>query len=138
MASIRSVGKVDDPVLEIRIDGARPDAAPRLAGARTNPRPFYATLEPDDPMSEFARRLRGLALPQTPTPFEGLVLAILGQQTSNRVARILRDVLVDEFGAAAEISGDPRRTFPSPSALANAGPDASIWSRRRTVLARSP
>ena len=133
LASIRSVGEVDDPALEIRIDGARPDAdaldrtmdaALRLAGARTDPRPFYAALEPDDPMSDFARRLRGLGLPQTPTPFEGLVLAILGQQISNHVARILRDLLVDEFGAAAEIGGETRRTFPSPSALASAGPDA--------------
>ena len=136
LASIRSVGEVNAPALEIRIDGADGarldaaardralDAAMRLAGARTDPRPFYAALQPDDPMSEFARRLRGLALPQTPTPFEGLVLAILGQQISNRVARILRDLLVDTFGAAVEIGGETRRTFPSPSALASAGADA--------------
>ena len=133
LASIRSAGGVEEPALEVEISGADPgaaaadwvfDAALRLAGARTDLRPFYAALEPDDPMAQFARRLRGLGLPQTPTPFEGLVLAILGQQISNQVARILRDLLVDTFGAAAEIGGETRRTFPSPSALASAGPDA--------------
>lgn len=134
IVSIRSVGEVDAPELEIRISaGAELDAAAldrtanaalRLAGARTDLRPFYAALAPDDPMSDFARRLRGLALPQTPTPFEGLVLAILGQQISNHVARVLRDLLVDEFGETSTIDGETRTAFPSPAALASAGPDA--------------
>ena len=133
IASIRSVGEVDAPELEIRIAGAELDAAAldraldaalRLAGARTALRPFYAALAPDDPMSEFARRLRGLGLPLTPTPFEGLVLAVLGQQISNRVARVLRDLLVDEFGESATIDGETRTAFPSPAALADAGPAA--------------
>ena len=133
LASIRSAGGVEEPALDVAISGADPgadaadrvfDAALRLAGARTDLRPFYAALEPDDPMAGFARRLRGLGLPQTPTPFEGLVLAILGQQISNSVARMLRDLLVDTFGAAAEIGGETRKTFPSPSALASAGADA--------------
>ena len=133
LARVRSVGGVEEPALEVEISGEDPgadaadwafDAALRLAGAWTDPRPFYAALEPDDPMAQFARKLRGLALPQTPTPFEGLVLAILGQQISNHVARILRDSLVDTFGAAAEIGGETRKAFPSPSALASAGADA--------------
>lgn len=132
--SIRSVGDADAPELEIRISaGAKLDAAAldrtadaalRLAGARTDLRPFYAALAPDDPMSGFARRLRGLGLPRTPTPFEGLVLAILGQQISNHVARVLRDLLVDEFGETITIDGETRTAFPSPAALAGAGPDA--------------
>lgn len=134
IVSIRSVGEVDAPELEIRISAGADldaaaldrtlDAALRLAGARTDLRPFYAALAPDDPMSDFARRLRGLGLPQTPTPFEGLVLAILGQQISNHVARVLRDLLVDEFGETITIDGETRTAFPSPVALAAAGPDA--------------
>lgn len=134
IASIRSVGDADAPELEIRISaGAELDAAAldrtadaalRLAGARTDLRPFYAALAPDDPMSDFARRLRGLGIPQTPTPFEGLVLAILGQQISNQVARVLRDLLVDEFGETVTIDGETRTAFPSPAALAAAGADA--------------
>ena len=133
LASIRSVGGVEEPALEVEISGADPgaaamdwafDAALRLAGARTDLRPFYAALKPDDPMARFARRLRGLGLPQTPTPFEGLILAILGQQISNHVARMLRDLLVDTFGDSVTINGETRRTFPSPSALASAGADA--------------
>ena len=133
LASIRSVGETDAPELEIRIAGAELDAAAldrtvdaalRLAGARTALRPFYAALAPDDPMSAFARRLRGLALPLTPTPFEGLILAILGQQISNHVARVLRDLLVDTFGESVIIDGETRTAFPSPAALASAGADA--------------
>ena len=133
LASVRSVGEVESPALEVEISGANLDApaedwvfdaALRLAGARTDPRPFYDSLEPDAPMAEFARALRGLGMPQTPTPFEGLVLAIIGQQISNAAARSLRDSLVDEFGESAEIGGETRKAFPSPSALASAGADA--------------
>lgn len=133
LVSIRSVGETDAPELEIRIAGAEldvaardrtVDAALRLAGARTDLRPFYAALAPDDPMSAFARQLRGLGLPLTPTPFEGLVLAILGQQISNHVARVLRDLLVDTFGESVIIDGETRTAFPTPAALADAGADA--------------
>ena len=133
LVSIRSVGETDAPELEIRIAGAELaaaardrtlDAALRLAGARTDLRPFYAALAPDDPMRAFARRLRGLGLPLTPTPFEGLILAILGQQISNHVARVLRDLLVDTFGKSVIIDGETRTAFPTPAALANAGADA--------------
>lgn len=133
LASVRSVGSVENPALEVEIAGANLgadaedrvfDAALRLAGAQTDPRAFYDSLEPDDPMARFAQDLRGLGLPQTPTPFEGIVLAIIGQQISNHVARVLRDSIVDEFGESATIGGETRKAFPSPTALADAGTDA--------------
>ena len=49
-------------------------------------------------MAEFTGRFRGLGIAQSASPFEGLVLSILGQQISNEVARVLRDLLVDRLG----------------------------------------
>ena len=76
-------------------------------------------------MYELARHFRGLGIPQAASPFEGLVLSILGQQISNEVARVLRDLLVDTLGGSISAGGVDYRVFPSPMAIAEAGTDAS-------------
>ncbi len=131
--SIRSSGAVDAPSLDIEITGARLgadvadrafDIAIRLVGAHAELAPFYHSVRSDDPVAPFLRTLRGLGVPQSATPFEGLALSILGQQISSHVARILRDLLVDTLGADVEIGGAARKAFPSPQSIADAGPDA--------------
>ena len=102
--SVRSVGEVERPRIEARLVGDRLNSeeesqavglAVRLVGAQGSRIEFYDCIEDDDPMAEFTGRFRGLGIAQSASPFEGLVLSILGQQISNEVARVLRDLLVD-------------------------------------------
>lgn len=130
--SVRSVGEVEIPRIEIRLEGDRlgPEEesqavglAARLVGAQGSLTGFYNALDADDPMTQFTFRFRGLGIAQSASPFEGLVLSILGQQISNEVARVLRDLLVDRLGKAISVEGAEYRAFPSPAAIAEAGID---------------
>ena len=131
--SVRSTGELEEPRLEIRIAGDElsakeqsrvVDVAARSVGAKGSPLGFYESLEASDPMSGLARHFRGLGIPQAVSTFEGLVLSILGQQISNEVARVLRDLLVDSLGISISVEGLEYRLFPSPSAIAEAGTEA--------------
>ncbi len=130
--SVRSVGEVERPRIEVRLEGDRlsseyeskvVEVATRLVGAQNSLTEFYDSVEDDDPMAEFTDRFRGLGIAQSASPFEGLVLSILGQQISNEVARVLRDLLVDTLGNVVSVNGVDYRTFPSPAAIADAGID---------------
>jgi DNA-3-methyladenine glycosylase II len=130
--SVRSVGEVETPSIEVRLEGDLPSSdeeskvvgvATRLVGAQGSLIEFYDAIESDDPMAEFTGRFRGLGIAQSASPFEGLVLSILGQQISNEVARVLRDLLVDTLGEVISVNGVDYRAFPSPAAIAEAGID---------------
>ena len=130
--SVRSVGEVETPCIEASLAGDRlsseeeskaVEIAARLVGAQGGLIEFYNSVERDAPIAEFTSRFRGLGIAQSASPFEGLVLSILGQQISNEVARALRDLLVDTLGEALSIDGVEYRAFPSPTAIADAGVD---------------
>ena len=130
--SVRSVGEVERPRLEVRLKGDRLSSeeeseavgvATRLVGAQGGLDEFYNAVEGDDAVAELARRFRGLGIAQSASPFEGLVLSIIGQQISNDVARVIRDLLVDELGESLSVEGVVYRAFPSPTAIAEAGID---------------
>ncbi len=127
---VHSIGEADRPELEVSIAGDElsneeqssvVDVAARSVGAHGNLHRFYESLDADDPMAKFAKQFRGLGVPQNASPFEGLVLSILGQQISNEVARVLRDLLVDTLGGSISVGELDYRVFPSPSAIAEAG-----------------
>ena len=129
---VRSVGEVEIPRIEVSLKGDRlsredeskaVDVATRLVGGHSSPVEFYNTVEDDDPMAKFVGRFRGLGIAQSASPFEGLVLSILGQQISNEVARVLRDLLVDRLGEVVSVEGVDYREFPSPAAIAQVGRD---------------
>ena len=128
--SVRSVGEVESPLLEVALSGDEVnadeqsvvvDVAVRSVGAHGNLHGFYHSLDASDPMHEFTLTFRGLGIPQSASPFEGLVLSILGQQISNEVARVLRDLLVDTLGSSVSPGDSDYRVFPSPEAIAEAG-----------------
>ena len=128
--SVCSVGETESPELEISLAGDELnadeqskvlDVAIRSVGAHGNLHSFYESLDADDQMAGFAGQFRGLGIPQAATPFEGLVLSILGQQISNEVARVLRDLLVDTLGGSVSSEGSEHRIFPSPLTIVEAG-----------------
>ena len=125
-------GSVPEPSLNIRLSGESlssstadrlTETASRLVGAHVDLGPFYDAIKHDDAVSLLAGRFHGLGIPQAATPFEAIVLAILGQQISGHVARVLRETIVDTLGDSVEFGGAVYRTFPSPGAIAEAGPE---------------
>ena len=132
LVSVESAGSVSEPLLSIRLSGESisssgaerlTETASRLVGAHVDLGPFYDAVKHDDAVGFLAGRFHGLGIPQTSTPFEAIVLAILGQQISGHVARVLREGIVDTLGDSVEFGGTVYRTFPSPGAIAAAGPE---------------
>ncbi len=132
LASVRSTGSVDSPELTLEVcgdglaDADGEDAAAQvdwLLGARQELAPFYAVAESDPALSVLAGRFRGLHLPRTATLFEALILAILGQQISTSVARMMRMLIIERFGVSAEFDGVTYYAFPRPEAILSSSPE---------------
>ncbi len=132
LVTVESQGSVSEPLLNIRLSGESlssstadrlTETGSRLVGAHVDLVPFYDAVKHDDAVSLLAGRFYGLGIPQAATPFEAIVLAILGQQISGHVARVLRETIVDRLGDSVEFGGTVYRTFPSPGAIAEAGPE---------------
>ena len=132
LVAVESQGSVSDPLLNIRLSGESlssstadrlTETGSRLVGAHVDLGPFYDAVKHDDALSLLAGRFHGLGIPQAATPFEAIVLAILGQQISGHVARVLRETIVDTLGDSVEFEEAVYRTFPSPVSIAEAGPE---------------
>ncbi len=106
----------------------------RIIGADQAPLEFYKMAESDPILAPLVEEFRGLHIPQTNTVFEGLILAILGQQISTHVARILREGIVENYGNALDFEGETYYAFPTPESLATAGTEslhANKFSQRK-------
>ena len=132
LASVSSTGTVDAPelALELRgedlIDADEQRAAAQvrwMLGIDQELAPFYALAESDSALAGLVQQFPGLHLPRTATLFEALTLAILGQQISAAVARAMRILLIERFGACAEYDGVTYHVFPTPEAILSASPE---------------
>ena len=132
LASVSSTGTVDAPELALELRGKDlTDADDQRAasqvrwmlGTGQELAPFYALAESDPALAELARQFRGLHLPRTATLFEALTIAILGQQISASVARTMRTLLIERYGARAEFDGVTYFAFPRPEAVLSALPE---------------
>ena len=85
---------------------------------------FYEMLATDPVLSGAIGHLRGLRHTRTESVFEALVHAIVGQQVSGVVARVIRDGLVTEYGTEVEVEGHVVHAFPKPATILEAGVDA--------------
>ncbi len=132
LAVVRSTGSVDTPELSLELcgEGLTDDGGERAAtqvrwmlGTEQEIAPFYALAESEPAMAGLVRQFRGLHLPRTATLFEALTLAILGQQISASVARMMRTLLIERFGARAEFDGVTYYAFPRPEAIVASSPE---------------
>ena len=132
LVTVRSSGTLESPRLEAEIsssnldDDAIAEARRQVAwilGTDDDLEPFSRMALADPKLAPLVRGMRGLHLPHTPSVHEALVLAILGQQISSHVARMLRTTLVETFGARKEFDGETCFAFPRPATLAAAGVD---------------
>ena len=130
VASVRSVGDVDAPRLEVEVATPSLDDD-ALASARRQVEwvfqtnvdlaPFYRMAEGDPFLAPLTAMHRGFRVPQGTSVLEGLVNAILGQQISGQVARAVRTAVMEAYGETITIDGVEYRAFPRPEALAAAG-----------------
>jgi len=128
LASVRSIGTLDVPELALELQGpelspddveSATDRVSWLLGVDQDLAPFYELGRADQAMAGLVEQFYGLHLPHTASVFEALVLAVLGQQISTSVARIIRTLLIETFGPSAEFDGEIYYAFPRP---------ASIWA----------
>ena len=128
LASVRSIGTLDAPELALELQGpelspddveSATDRVSWLLGVDQGLAPFYELGRADQAMAGLVEQFYGLHLPHTASVFEALVLAVLGQQISTNVARIIRTLLIETFGPSAEFDGETYYAFPRP---------ASIWA----------
>jgi DNA-3-methyladenine glycosylase II len=130
LVSVRSSGDVESPCLEVElrgdalddpaIDGAQRQVAWMLS-ADDNLSPFYGMALADPLLAPFVKGMYGLHAAHTTSVYEALVLAILGQQISTHVARMMRTLLIETYGPKLELDGSTYYAFPRPEALAAAG-----------------
>ena len=85
---------------------------------------FYEMLANDPVLSDAVGGLRGLRHTRTETVWEALVHAVVGQQVSGVVARVIRDGLVVEYGSEVSMDGHVIHAFPRPQTFLEAGYDA--------------
>ena len=132
LASVRSIGTLDAPELALELQG--PELSPDdvesatgrvswLLGVDQGLAPFYELGRADQAMAGLVEQFYGLHLPHTASVFEALVLAVLGQQISTSVARIIRTLLIETFGPSAEFDGETYYAFPRPASIWASSPD---------------
>ncbi|MYE55411.1 MAG: DNA-3-methyladenine glycosylase 2 family protein, partial [Chloroflexi bacterium] len=131
LVSVRSVGSVDAPRLAVEVSGnsltqVDTDEAlqivRRMLATDTDITAFYDMALDDPHLAPMVRNMYGLRPTCSPTAFEALVLAILGQQISTHVARMLRNLIIETYGDRVTIGGETLHAFPRPQTLADAGP----------------
>ena len=142
MSSV-GMGSVDAPLLSVSVRGvgitdADADAALRIVrrmlGTDADIGGFYDMALADEHLAPLVMNMRGLRPTCAPTAYEALILAILGQQISTHVARMLRNLIIETYGERIGIDGETLYAFPQPQTIADAGVEGlrSIkFSRRK-------
>ena len=132
LVSVRSTGRLAAPELSLELAGQgltgqhHQQAAAQVAwmlGAGLPLTPFYERAAADPPLAGLVREFHGLHPPRTPTLFEALTLAVLGQQIAAGVARTLRRRLIETYGISAEFGGETYYAFPRPETIVAAPPE---------------
>ena len=130
LVAVRSVGSVNAPKLAIEISGDSLTPADidealmlvrRMLATEDDIAAFYDMALNDLHLAPLVRNMYGLRLTCAPTAYEALTLAILGQQISTHVARMLRSLLIETYGDRITIGGETLYAFPRPQTLAEAG-----------------
>lgn len=92
----------------------------RVFSLDTPLRPFYKILESDRHIGEVKTKLRGVKPVLTPTPFEAVVWAVLGQQVSLHFARQLKCSITERYGELVKWGATQFHLHPTPEALSKA------------------
>ncbi len=100
------------------------EVAAHMVGANVDLAAFARAVAGDPTMAALERRFGGVKVPQTPTPFDALLWAILGQQITTALAHTLKRRLATTYGEPMLVRGTARSALPSPERLAALDPEA--------------
>lgn len=132
LASVRDTGRLDSPQLTLELRGhalapadleRAADQIARMLGITQDLAPFYAMAQSDPALRSLISQFHGLHLPCAATLFESLIFAVLGQQISARVARMMRMLLIQHYGAQMQFDGETYYAFPRPEAILESSPE---------------
>lgn len=130
LTSVRSIGTLNSPNLEVELlaNNISSDTVDRasqqvawILGIDEDLNLFYDVAAEDQTLAPIVWVFRGLHVPHTASVYEGLTLAILGQQISSHVARMLRTQLIEAYGPSLEVGGCIYYAFPPAGVLVTAG-----------------
>ena len=129
LASVTFNGEVDEPALEVTLQGDDLTASDldlarsqieRLLGADQDLQPFYDFAKGDPVMANLVDAFFGMHQSLSLSVFETIAQAILGQQLSASVARVIRGLLLETYGPRLEVEGETHYAFPRPETIAAA------------------
>jgi DNA-3-methyladenine glycosylase II len=111
----------------------------RLFSLDHSPQAFYEQVRDEPVLGPITRRLHGMRPVGSPSIFEMLIIAVLGQQISMIAAGAIKSRLVAALGASASFDGQVYRAFPTPEAIANTSNESLLtlaFSRRKAEYVR--
>ena len=129
IATVRFNGDLHNPELEVSLRGSElsgtemavaREQVERLLGTRQDLQPFYSLALTDPVMANLAEIFHGMHQTLALSVFETIAQAILGQQLSASVARVIRALLVETYGPRLTVDGETHYAFPRPEAIAGA------------------
>ena len=129
LASVRFNSEVDEPALEVTLQGddlagsdlkLAKSQIERLLGTDQDIQPFYGFAKGDPVMANLADAFYGMHQSMSLSVFETIAQAILGQQLSASVARVIRGLLLETYGPSLEVDGETHYAFPRPETIAGA------------------
>ena len=132
LATVRSVGTVDQPELSVELTGddltgADADQVAKqitwLLGCDQDVRPFYDAVTGDPVLASVVKDFYGYHNTRSASVYEALVQAVMGQQIATNVARIIRSLLIETYGVRATVSDREWYAFPRAESLATAEVD---------------
>ena len=129
VATVSSTGSTAAPELLVELQGDDLDDAEidkargqleNLLGLHQDLRPFYASAASDLVMAHLTKTFHGMHQSGALSVFETIAQAILGQQLSASVARVIRGLMIETYGPRLEVAGFTHYAFPRPQAIAEA------------------
>ena len=135
LATARPVEDAETPAVAVELAGAGLTAADVEQGRELMARLLGTEqdLAAGDPvMAGLVARFYGMHLPRAGSVFEALTQAVLGQQLAASVARVIRGLLIETYGARETFDGQEYYAFPRPAAIAG----ASVEELRRLKLSQ--
>ena len=129
MATVQFNDNVDKPELAVELYGAEltdsesevaRQQIERLLGTEQDLQPFYEFVESDPVMGNLVHTFYGMHQTLALSVFETIAQAILGQQLSASVARVIRALLIETYGPTLVLNGETHYAFPRPQAIAAA------------------
>ncbi len=129
LSQVTAMGSTERPELAVELTGNEltdrdAERAVRqigwLLGCDQDLRPFYDAVSADPTLAEVVEQFYGYHNTRTATVFEALVQAIMGQQIATSVARVVRNLLIQNYGVREVINGRQWYAFPRADALASA------------------